>query len=344
MKSKKVAIVVAILLIFSLVFVSCGKNEIKEEVVEESIEDSEEKDDVISIEKQEGEVIIRVAGLKGPTTIGLANIIENNPNELYDVDFNMHVLPEEIVAGISKGEIDIAAVPANLAATLYNKTEGNVEVGAINTLGVLHIIENGDTLTDIKDLEGKTIYTVGKGTSPEGVLNSVIKGNNLENVNIEFKQEASEIAAILNQEENVIAMLPEPFVSVVTLKNENIKRVFNMNEEWMKVNDTPQVTGVLIARSEFIEDNKEAFDAFLHDYEESITYANENVAEVSKIVEKMEIVPEGLGEKSIPNIDMEYIDGSKMEEILSNYLEKIFEFEPKLVGGKLPDERFYYKK
>lgn len=336
MKNKKGIMLLVLLLVFSIALVSCGKKE--EVVVEENV------DEVVKEEENVEKVNIRVAGLKGPTTIGLANIIENNENEKFDVDFNMHVMPEEVVAGITKGEIDIAAVPANLAATLYNKTEGNVKVAAINTLGVLYIVENGETLNNIEDLEGKTVYTIGKGTSPEGVLSSVIKENELNDVNLEFKQEPSEIAAILNTEENVVAMLPEPFVSVVSLKNENIKRVFNMNEEWMKVNNTPQVTGVLVVRSEFLEENKEAFDEFLTEYENSINFANENVSEVSKIVEKLEIVPEGLGEKTIPNIDMEYIDGDEMQEALSKYLEVLHEFEPKLVGGKLPDEGFYYKK
>lgn len=316
---------------------ACSSNDANK--AEEKIENEVEK-----VEEKLEKVDINVAGLKGATTIGLAKLVDEEETDYFDIDFEMYNMPEEIVAGLTKGEIDIAAVPANLASVLYNKTEGEIQVASVNTLGVLYIVENSDNIKDINDLEGKTIYTLGKGTTPEGVLNSFIKENNLENVNIEFKQEASEIAAILNKEENVIAMIPEPFVSVVSMKNENVRRVFDMADEWEKINNSPQVTGVLVARKEFIDNNKEVFDKFLEEYEKSINFANENVAEVSKIVEDFEIVPEGLGEKSIPNINMQYIDGSDMQEAVSKYLEKLYEFEPKLVGGKLPDEGFYYKK
>lgn len=316
---------------------ACSSNDANK--AEEKIENEVEK-----VEEKLEKVDINVAGLKGATTIGLAKLVDEEETDYFDIDFEMYNMPEEIVAGLTKGEIDIAAVPANLASVLYNKTEGEIQVASVNTLGVLYIVENSDNIKDINGLEGKTIYTLGKGTTPEGVLNSFIKENNLENVNIEFKQEASEIAAILNKEENVIAMIPEPFVSVVSMKNENVRRVFDMADEWEKINNSPQVTGVLVARKEFIDNNKEVFDKFLEEYEKSINFANENVAEVSKIVEDFEIVPEGLGEKSIPNINMQYIDGSDMQEAVSKYLEKLYEFEPKLVGGKLPDEGFYYKK
>ena len=312
---------------------ACSSNDANK--AEEKIENEVEK-----VEEKLEKVDINVAGLKGATTIGLAKLVDEEETDYFDIDFEMYNMPEEIVAGLTKGEIDIAAVPANLASVLYNKTEGEIQVASVNTLGVLYIVENSDNIKDINDLEGKTIYTLGKGTTPEGVLNAFIKENNLENVNIEFKQEASEIAAILNKEENI----PEPFVSVVSMKNENVRRVFDMADEWKKINNSPQVTGVLVARKEFIDNNKEVFDKFLEEYEKSINFANENVAEVSKIAEDFEIVPEGLGEKSIPNINMQYIDGSYMQEAVSKYLEKLYEFEPKLVGGKLPDEGFYYKK
>lgn len=335
LKRKYLLLFVTFALVISLS--ACKSNDIDK--VENDIENEVEK-----VEEKLEKVDINVAGLKGATTIGLAKLVDEEETNDFDIDFEMYNMPEEIVAGLTKGEIDIAAVPANLASVLYNKTEGEIQVASVNTLGVLYIVENSDDIKDINDLEGKTIYTLGKGTTPEGVLNSFIKENNLENVNIEFKQEASEIAAILNKEENVIAMIPEPFVSVVSMKNENVRRVFDMADEWEKINNSPQVTGVLVARKEFIDNNKEVFDKFLEEYEKSINFANENVTEVSKIVEDFEIVPEGLGEKSIPNINMQYIDGSDMQEAVSKYLEKLYEFEPKLVGGKLPDEGFYYKK
>lgn len=293
------------------------------------------------------DVSVNIAALKGPTTIGIIKMV-NKYDELFGETkstFKMYETADEVVVGLSKGDIDIAAIPANLAATLYNKTDGKIKVAAINTLGVLYLLENGESIEKPEDLNGKTIYTIGKGTTPEGVLKSFIEGHNLRDINIEYRNEATEIMAMLKTEEDIIAMLPEPFVTVAEQNNEDIRVLFNMNKEWIGLHDGDLlVTGVLAVRKEFLDNHKAIFDEFLEAYERSIKYTMTNVEETAKLAERAEIIPPGIGEIAIPRSNIVYIDGDDMKKHLEKYLTILHAFNEKLVGGSLPDEDFYYKK
>lgn len=289
----------------------------------------------------------RVATLKGPTAIGMARLVEkySEINNNIENNFSIYNTADEIVAGLAKNEIDVAAIPANLAASLYNKTNGEIKVSAINTLGVLYIVENGNSVEKPSDLNNKTIYTIGKGTTPEAVLKSFIDNNNIENLHIEYKTDAAEIGQILMKEENSIAMLPEPFVTTIEFKNPNINTAFNMNEEWLKMyNGDLLITGVLVVRDEFLQNNREFFNRFLAEYEKSIKYTMTNVEDTAILIDELDIVPIEVGKDAIPNINIVYIEGEEMEKYLNQYLTRLYEFDENLIGGKVPDESFYYKK
>ena len=294
---------------------------------------------------------VRVASLKGPTSMGLVKLIndeEEKENSSYD--FNIVTMADEIVTGISTGEIDIAALPANLASVLYNKTGGQIKVAAVNTLGVLYIVENGETVTDFEDLKEKTIITTGKGQAPELVLNYLLTQNGLvpnKDVTIEFKSESTEVATILSSEENVVAVLPEPFITSAKMNNDRIRTVFDMTEEWSKLQDedgSSLVTGVLVVRDEFLKDNKEQFDEFLTQYEKSIAFTNNNIDEAAALIDKYGIIKEGVAKTAIPKCNISYVDGSKLVQSLGGYLDILHEANPQSIGGKLPDEEFYYAK
>ena len=292
---------------------------------------------------------IRVASLKGPTSIGLVKLVEDNKNveSKNKYDFFITATVDEIVAKLGKGELDVAAIPANLSSVLYNKMEGKISVVAINTLSVLYIVENGDSLNSIEDLKGKTIYSTGKGTTPEYVFNYVLKANGIDpskDVNIEYKSEATEIATLLASEENVIALLPQPFIAASQMKNDNIKMVFSMEEEWQKLNpNESQVTGVVVVRDEFLENNQEAVVAFLEEYKKSVEFVNSNVEQAAKIVGEFDIIPEPVALKAIPLCNVVFITGDEMEEKLGGYLKVLHDSDPKSIGGNLPDEEFYFK-
>lgn len=331
----KKLISILLILLSLVVLSSCNSNDITEET--EVIESK----------------FVNVGSLKGATTIGLAKMIdtveENGgfiPNDSdVEYDFKQFGLAEEVVNGLLKEDTDLATIPANLASTLYNKSDGDIQVICINTLGVLYIVENGNNIQSLEDLNGETIYSIGKGITPEGVLNSFIKENNLTDINIEYKSEASEIAALLKMEKDIIAMIPEPFVSVVEKGNENVKRIFDMNKEWERINNgNSMVTGVLVGRREFIEENEDVLQTFLKEYEKSIQFAKVNFDETAEIVERMGIIPEGIGKHSIPNCNLDFIEGEDMTSLLRDYLTNLYRFNPDLIGGSLPKEDFYYNK
>lgn len=292
---------------------------------------------------------IKVASLKGPTSIGLVKLMDDNKNGLSanDYDFLITATADEIIAKISKGDLDVAAIPANLASVLYNKTEGKIKVAAINTLGVLYIVENADSLETIQDLKGKTIYTTGKGTTPEHVLNYILSSNGIDvdkDVTIEYKSEATEVATILASEENVIALLPQPFIAASQTKNDKIRQVFSMEEEWQKLNkNSSQVTGVVIVNNDFLEKNPSRFEEFLKEYEASVEFVNNNVEKSAELVGGLDIIPAPVARKAIPLCNVVFISGDEMKDKLSSYLTVLYNSDPQSIGGQLPDEDFYIK-
>ncbi len=287
---------------------------------------------------------IRVAGMKGPTSIGMVKIIEDNTDGEYE--FTIAGTADEISPKLLKGEIDIAAVPANLASVLYNKTEGAVSVLAVNTLGVLYIVEKGDSVNSLEDLKGKTIYTTGKGTTPEYSLRYLLTENGIDpdtDVTLEFRSEATEIVSVLATAEEGIAMLPQPYVTVASQKVEGLRIAIDLNEEWNKLdNGSKQVTGVVVARKDFIENNPEAVEAFLAAYEQSVEYVNNNVEKAAALVEKFDIFAAAVAKIAIPKCNIVYLDGEEMETAITSYLTVLYDQNPASIGGALPGEDFCY--
>jgi len=300
---------------------------------------------------------INIAALKGPTAMGMVKLISDSEQgtSLNNYNFSIYATTDEIVAKIGKGELDVAAVPANLSSVLYNNTKGKISVAAINTLGVLYVVQKMNTddakaITSIQDLKNTTIFSTGKGTTPEYVLNYILLSNGIDSkkdVDIQFKSEATEVVAnmALVSAKSSIAVLPEPFVTTAQTKDENLKTVLDLTKEWDNLQTgSSLVTGVIIVRNEFIENNKEAFNNFLDEYKESTDYINTNVKDGSNLVEKYDIVPSSIAEKAIPKCNITFIEGEEMQQKLNGYLKVLFNQNPKSIGGKLPDETFYYKR
>ena len=292
-----------------------------------------------------------VAALKGPTAMGMVKMMSDDAasdSPLYD--FSIYASADEITPKLVQGQLDIAAVPANLASVLYNNTEGQVQVLAINTLGVLYIVENGDTVHSVEDLKGKTIFASGKGSTPEYALNYMLTQNGIDpetDVTIEWKSEHSECVASLAATENAIAMLPQPFVTTAQTQNENLRVALDMTEEWEKLasesgSDATLITGVVVARKDFVEQNPQLVSAFLSLYEKSVTYANEEVEGAAKLIGEYDIVPEAVAQKALPECNITFIAGDEMQAKLSAYLQTLMDQNPKAVGGQLPADDFYY--
>ena len=296
------------------------------------------------------EPVARVAGMKGPTAMGMVKMMQDDAGKTYD--FNVIVAIDEINAKLVKGELDIAAVPANVASVLYNKTQGKLQVLAINTLGVLYIVENGESIQSIEDLRGKTIYSAGKGATPEYALNYVLSQNGIDpekDVTIEFKSEQAECLSALLANEGSVAMMPQPFVTTAQTKAEGIRVALDMTEEWAKLqegaeNPSAMLTGVVVARKEFVEKNPEVVNAFLDSYKASVDFTNENVAEAAAIIASYDIIPEGVAKKAVPHCSIVCIEGAEMQTKLSGYLNVLFEQNPAAVGGAVPADDFYYQR
>lgn len=291
---------------------------------------------------------IRIAGMKGPTTMGMVKLMkdaeEGAANSDYQVE--MYATAQEILPLLVKGEIDAAMLPANVASNIYAQTEGKVQVAAINTLGVLYVVENGDSIQSVADLAGKTIYSTGKGNTPEYTLNYILEQNGIaDQVTVEYKSEATEVTATMAEAgEGAVAVLPQPYVTIATSQTEGMRVALDLTEEWSKVTpDSQLVTGVLVARTDFIEQNPEAFEQFLADYKASIDYVNANTAEAAQLVADYGIVPKAaVAEKALPACNITYIAGSEMKAALQGYLQVLFDQNPASVGGAMPGDDFYY--
>ena len=318
----------AAILAMVLLFAGCGQTETK---TESSTAASETED----------ETPVHVLALKGPTSMGMVKMMSDNDSKESPADtFELAAAPDEVSAKLVQGEVDIAAVPANLASVLYNKTNG----------GVLYIVEDGDTVHSIADLKGRTIYAGGKGATPEYALNYILEKNGLvpgEDVTIEWKSEHAECVAALAEDADGIAMLPQPFVTTAQTKKETLRTALDLTEEWNKIQESEGtastlVTGVTVVRTAFAKEHPEAVADFMEAYQASVSYVTENTDEAAKLIGDYDIVPEAVAKKALPACNIVCITGDEMKEKLSGYLGVLKDQNPEAVGGELPGDDFYY--
>lgn len=298
---------------------------------------------------------VRITALKGPTAMGMVSFMDQaDSGAVTDGDFQFTIAAsaDEVTPQLVQGNIDIAAVPANLASVLYNNTEGEIQVLAINTLGVLYLVENGDTVSSMEDLRGKTIYSSGKGATPEYALNYILSENGIDpasDVTIEWKSEHTECLSALLAKENSVAMLPQPFATTAQVKNPSVRTALDLNTEWDKLQENSEapsalITGVVVARREFTEEYPQLVNAFLDHYQESVAFVNSDTEAAAQLVGKYEIVPAEIARTALPACNITFIEGTEMEEKLSGYLAVLLEQNPKSVGGALPEADFYYSR
>ena len=304
--------------------------------------------DLVQSEQNQSQPVFRIAGMKGPTGMGIVKLMQDVQQKQTEKEYEIELYgtAQEILPKMIQGELDIALIPANVASNLYHQTNGKIQVAAINTLGVLYAVENGDSIQSIQDLKGKTIYSTGKNNTPEYVLNHILQSNGINpdtDVTIEYKSEASEVAAILAQQEG-IGILPQPYVTAAITQNPQLKVVLDFTQEWEKVSpESSLVTGVLVVNKEFAEKNKQAFDEFLQEYKASIQYLQQNPAQGAELVAQFGIVPKtAIAEKALPQCNVVYMDKQEMKEKLSGYLEVLYNQNPKSIGESLPNSDFYY--
>ena len=309
-----------------------------------------EKDPPAPPQEDEAEtpVTMRVAALKGPTAMGLVKVMHDDPNSALgpSYEFTLAGSADEVTPALIQGELDAACVPANLASVLYNQTEGEFVTLAVNTLGVLYVVEKGNAVQSLADLKGKTIVAAGKGSTPEYALRYLLQENGIDpdgDVVIDWKSEHSECVAALASGAATIALLPQPFVTVAESKIEDLRMALDLNQEWDALdNGSGLITGVVVARKDFVEEYPAAVAAFLDDYAASVDWVNENTADAAALIGEYGIVDAAVAEKALPYCNIVCITGGEMKEKLSGYLQVLLEGNPKSVGGAVPEDSFYY--
>ena len=291
---------------------------------------------------------VRIAGLKGPTTMGLVNLLpmqeDGSANLSYDLQ--LYGAADEIVPLLTKGELDMAAIPANLAATLYQKTEGAIQVMAVNTLGVLYVVEKGDTVQSVADLAGRTILSTGKGTTPEYVLRYILAQNGLDpdaDVTIEFYSEAAEVTAQMALAEDAIAVLPQPYVTSASMQDDTLRVALDLTAEWEKVCDTQLITGVTVVRTAYAQEHPDVVAAFLEDYAASVEAANTDLDGTAALCEAQGVVAKAaIAKAALPACNIVLVTGEEMKADVAGYAQVLYDADPAAVGGALPDDGFYY--
>jgi len=360
---KKVALVLTAMMLVAAV-AGCGKKdegqaeptkapEVTQEVINgdenQTVEPTAEPE-AAPTELPKEKIDVTIGAMKGPTALGMLKIMEDAEAGMTTNNYKFTIAgaADEITASILKGDIPIAAVPCNLASVLYNKSQGGITMLGINTLGVLYIVETGETVQSVDDLKGKTIYSTGKGTTPEYTLNWLLKSAGIDpekDVTIEYKSEATEVAAILSQKENAVAMLPQPYVTTVLNSNEKARIALDVTKEWEALNEgSTVVTGVVVANTKYLTENPDVVNAFMEEYVTSAAYTVENVDAAAALSEKFDIFKAPIAKKAIPYCNIVLIEGDEMKTKANAYLNVLFEQNPSSVGGALPKDEFFYRR
>lgn len=292
---------------------------------------------------------INMAVLSGPTGIGAVKLMERNDNGETVNHYNFTVATDNsaVVAGLANGDYDIAAVATNVAANLYNQTSGGVQICALNTYGVLYILENGDTIQSMADLAGKTIYATGQGANPEYILNYLLTQNGLDpaaDVTIQWLT-AQEVTANMLSAEDGVCMLPVPAATALLMKDPGVRQALDLSAEWDAVSSTPLPMGCIVARREFVEEHPEAVDAFLDLYGDSISFMSDegNRSEAAELVAKYGITANAqIAEAAIPQCNLTLLTGEEMQDTVQAYYEVLYRADPAAIGGSIPYDSLYY--
>lgn len=290
--------------------------------------------------------------ISGPTGIGAVNLMDKAEKGEGSENYNFTVAasPDEVVSKISNGEADIAAVATNMASSLYNKTKGGVKIIAVNTMGVLYVLNNkGNEVKSIADLKGRTIYTTGQGANPQYIIEYLLTENGVDpakDVKIEYKAEGTDLVPVWANDPEAVIIAPQPVASTINAKYEGSTQSLDLTEEWTKVSpDSALMMGCVVVRTEFLNENPQAVEAFLSDYEQSINAVTEDIETTASLCEKYGIVAAAaVAKKAIPYCNICFVTGSEMKEQLTGYLNVLYTANPKSIGGAMPGDDFWYEK
>lgn len=353
MKKKNIKILAVLMSMALLGMTGCGQDTgaAAESVPAETERAGETESLQLPAETQQEEETkeVRIGALKGPTAMGLVHLMHQagKSETLNQYSFTLETAADTLLAKMIKGELDIALLPANIAGILYQKSEGAVSVIDINTLGVLYIVSADDSVSSIKDLKGKTLYLTGKGTTPDYVLQYLLKQNGMSaaDVKLEYKSEAAEVAALLADNAQSFGLLPQPFATAACLQNSDLKEVIDITQQWDEtVKDNSRlVTGVTVVRREFLQMHPQAVADFLTEHQESVEYANTETEAAAELIVDFGIIEKSqIALQAMPKCNLVFLEGEEMQQALSGYLQVLYDQNPESVGGSMPGTDFYW--
>ena len=316
--AKKMVTLLLAFSMFCMLFAGCGKKE------------------------RTDDVTVRVGAMSGPTAMGMVKLMKDSEDGAVKGTYEFADLstdPSTFVAPLTKGDIDMASV-------IYNNTNGGVQILAVNTLGVLNIVERGDSVQSIKDLAGKKLYATGQGATPEYTLRHILKENGIDpdsGLTIQWCADTTEALSYIANDSEAIAMLPQPFATAAMGQVDGLRVAIDLNDAWAEIEDCDIVTGVVVARTDFVKEHPQAVETFLSEYEASVAYTNDNAADAAELIAGYGIVAKApLAEKAIPKCHITFLKGQEMKDSVSGYLQILFDENPQAVGGTIPADDFYY--
>ena len=299
----------------------------------------------------DAETPINIMVLNGTTGFGMAKLISDTNAGTAALNYNFSIESDasNITAALINGSADIAALPTNAASVLYNKTQGEVQLLALNTLGVLYVVtDDSESITSFADLKGKTVYAPAQ--NPTFIFSYLCEQNGLkvgEDIIIDnsYAQPADLRTAVAAGEVS-IAVLPEPMLTIAKSSNSSLITALDLTEEWDKVSEPGSlVQGCVVVRKEFAESHPNEVAAFLTEYEASIMYLSEDGADVAGTIERSGVFAKGaVAAKALPNCNICFIAGEDMKAPMSAFLNIMFETQPASIGGSVPNDDFYYVK
>lgn len=331
---KKIISTMSIILSLLLVFASCGTT------AEETTNEATTAENTTEAYEK---ATINIGLLKGPTGMGAAVLLDNDEKGTAKADYNLTLAgaPDVLQASLINNELDIAALPTNVAAVLNAKTNGKVQILAVNTLGVIYIMSNDESIKTVADLKGKTVLSAGKGTTTEYVLNYILTENKLTDVTVEYASEHAEVITKAVKGDYDVVLLPEPFVTQMKGQNADFKVVLDLTKEWKALGGSELTMGCIAVRTAFAEENPEAVKAFIEDYTASVNAVNADPETAGTIIEKFDIAKAKVASKAIPNCNIVVLTGEDMKTNVNNYLTVLHSSNPQAVGGSVPADSFY---
>ncbi|HPT70142.1 MAG TPA: ABC transporter substrate-binding protein [Syntrophomonas sp.] len=334
MKKHFIAVLLTFILLITLT--GCGQNQTEKQPAPKS------KVENISVD---------VGVLRGPSGISMIKMINDNPvlGEGVKVNYSIEQSTDVLSSKLLSGEIELATIPANMAATLYNKGVP-YQLACMNTWGVMYVVSNGKAINSWADLKGQTIGAVSKGASSDVVFKYLLKQNGIDpdkEVTLNYSPSPVELAQLFMAGKTSLAVLPEPWVSVVQSKNPQLKIVLDLQKEWTKIqgSDTPFAQTCLVVNKEFAAQHPQVAEKFLNEYATSIDWVNKNPQLAADLVKNTDIgIPADVAAAAIPRCNLKYVSSQESKAAVNKYLQVLLQFSPETVGGKIPDDKFYYQK